>query len=204
MENEARRVLIIEDEALIAAEIESHLLALGYRVVGKARNGDKALDLLASTRADIALLDINIRGSRDGVALAEIIREKYDYPFVFLTALSDKSTLTRAAHTLPYGYIVKPFNRNDLFTTIELALHKHAAEQKPSFPELATINHRLLDPITEREYATLLLLDHGLPYKEIAARMEVSINTIKYFVKEIFIKLGVSSRHEAISAVRDL
>ncbi|MEO0731622.1 MAG: response regulator transcription factor [Bacteroidota bacterium] len=204
MEQTSHRVLIIEDEALIAAEIESHLRALGYRVVGKARNGDKALDLLATARADIALLDINLRGSRDGVYLARLIREKYDYPFVFITALSDQVTLARAADTLPYGYIVKPFNRSDLFTTIELALHKYAAEQGPAFPSLETINAPLLDPLTEREYATLSLLDEGLSYKETAARLGVSVNTVKYFVKEIFLKLGVSSRHEAISVVRKL
>ncbi|MEM9260487.1 MAG: response regulator transcription factor [Bacteroidota bacterium] len=202
METAPYRVIIIEDEALIAAEIESHLRALGYRVVGKARNGDKALDLLASTTADIALLDISLKGSRDGIDLARIIRRKYDYPFVFITAFSDKGTLARAADTLPYGYVVKPFNRNDLFTVIELALHKYAAEQQPDFPSLTTINGCLLDQITEREYLTLKLIDQGLTYKEIGQRMQVSVNTVKYFTKEIFLKLSVGSRHEAINVVR--
>ena len=140
MENRQPAVLIVEDEALVALEIERTLLKLGYRIAGKARNGDTALDLLASRQPDIALLDIDIKGSRNGIDLARVIREKYHFPFVFLTAFSDRATLAQLKDTVPYGYIVKPFNQADLLTTIELALHKHAAEQDDGFPTLQTIN----------------------------------------------------------------
>lgn len=197
-------ILIVEDEALIAAEIESTLRKLGYRIAGKARNGDKALDLLASANPDLALLDINIKGTRTGIDLARIIREKYDYPFVFLTAFSDRDTLAQLKDTMPYGYIVKPFNRGELLTNIELALHKFAAEREAGFPPLATINRKLREGLTEREYEVLLLLDEGLSYREAGERLFISLNTVKYFQKLIFAKLGAGSRLEALRMVKSL
>lgn len=198
----APSILIVEDEALIAVEIESTLRKLGYRIAGKVRNGDKALDMLASTQPDLALLDIDIKGTRNGIDLARIIREKYNFPFVFLTAFSDRDTLNSLMDTMPYGYIVKPFNRGELLTTIELALHKHAAEQDAGFPTLAAINRDLLEGLTEREHETLKLLDEGLSYREVGEQMFISTNTVKYFQKSIFAKLGVGSRHEALQVVK--
>ena len=200
----APRILIVEDESIIAAEIETTLIKLGYRIAGKARNGDKALDLLASARPDLALLDIDIKGSRDGIDLARIIRAKYDYPFVFLTAFSDRVTLNRLKDTMPYGYIVKPFNRGELLSTIELALHKFAAEREGGFPALVAVNRHLREGLTEREYEVLRLLDEGLSYREAGERLFISTNTVKYFQKAIFSKLGVASRLEALRKVRSL
>ncbi|WP_020569810.1 response regulator transcription factor [Neolewinella persica] len=196
------RILIVEDEAIIATEIEFSLRKLGYQIVGKARNGDKALDLLASTKPDLALLDIDIQGTLSGIDLARIIRDKYNYPFVFLTAFSDRATLERVKDTMPYGYIVKPFNGGELLTTIELALHKYAAEQDGGFPHLADINRELLSKLTEREYEILRLLEEGLSYREAGERLFISINTVKYFQKSIFVKLGVNSRLEALRALK--
>ncbi|MEM9929593.1 MAG: response regulator transcription factor [Bacteroidota bacterium] len=202
MEDRQPAVLIVEDEALVALEIERTLRKLGYRIAGKARNGDTALDLLATRQPDIALLDIDIKGSHNGIDLARIIREKYHFPFVFLTAFSDRKTLAQLMDTVPYGYIVKPFNQADLLTTIELALHKHAAEQETGFPSLQTINDDLVEELTEREYEVVQLLDEGLSYREIGERLYISTNTVKYFQKSIFAKLGVSSRLEALKRLR--
>lgn len=204
MEEAAKSILIIEDEAIISMEIEAALRSLGYRIAGKARNGDKALDLLASAQPDLALLDIELKGSLSGIDLARVIREKYDFPFVFLTAFSDRATLDSLRDTLPYGYIVKPFNESDLYTTIEIALDKFAAEKSPSFPTLDQINERIIDPLTKREYETLQLLNDGLSYREIGERLFLSINTIKSYQKGLFAKFGASSRHEVVSWVRDL
>ncbi len=202
MDNRQPSVLIVEDEALVAIEIERTLLKLGYRIAGKARNGDVALDLLATRQPAIVLLDIEIKGSRNGIDLARIIREKYNFPFVFLTAFGDRDTLAQLKDTVPYGYIVKPFNQADLLTTIELALHKHAAEQEAGFPTLRAINDDLVEELTEREYEVLRLLDEGLAYREIGERLYISTNTVKYFQKSIFAKLGVGSRLEALRLVR--
>lgn len=201
MQDLAPSILIVEDEALIAVEIESTLRKLGYRIAGKARNGDKALDLFATAQPDLALLDIDIKGSRNGIDLARVIRTNYNFPFVFLTAFSDRDTLSKLKDTMPYGYIVKPFNRGELLSTIELALHKHAAERDTGLPSLEALNHHLLEELTEREYEVLQLLDEGLSYRLIGERLFISTNTVKYFQKSIFAKLGVGSRHEALRVV---
>lgn len=199
----APKILIVEDEALIAVEIESALRELGYRIAGKARNGDKALDLLASSQPDLALLDIDIKGTLSGIDLARIIRAKYNYPFVFLTAFSDRQTVMSLRDTMPYGYIVKPFSRGELLTTIELALHKFAEERDGGFPSLTLLNRKLSEAFTEREYDVLRLLDEGISYREIGERLHISTNTVKYFQKSIFAKLRVGSRLEALRSVRD-
>ena len=203
-EEAAPRILIVEDEALIAAEIEMTLVRMGYRIAGKARNGDLALDLLASSQPDLALLDINIKGSRSGIDLANVIRQKYSFPFVFLTAFADRETLSKVKDTLPYGYVVKPFNDNDLLSAIELALHKFATEQEPTLPSRSTINEHLHSGLSSREYEVLLLLHEGLSYREVAERLHLGVNTIKTYQKALFAKAGISSRHQLTAWVKSL
>ena len=195
------KVLIVEDEAIIAEEIESTLHQLKYHVVGKARNGDRALDLMANTNPDIALLDINIKGTLSGIDLAKIIRKKFHFPFIFLTAYADTRTLEEVKATLPYGYIVKPFKENDIKTSIELALHQYKAEQLPEFPSRQQVNRQLTSPLTEREYQILQHLNQGFTYRAIGEQLFLSINTIKTHQKTLFQKLGVNSRHQAVARV---
>ncbi|OAV43997.1 response regulator transcription factor [Lewinella sp. 4G2] len=204
MERTVKSILIVEDEAIIALEIELALRQLGYRVVGKAANGDKALDLLASTNPDLVLLDIDIKGTLNGVDLARIIRSNYHFPFVFLTALSDRATLNSLRDTLPYGYIVKPFNESDLYTTIEIALDKFKAEHQPSFPSREALNSQLPEPLSEREYEVLRHIDEGYAYREIADRLFVSVNTIKHHQKSLFAKMQLHSRHQVSHYLRNL
>jgi len=204
MEKRSVKVLIVEDDVLVSLEIERALSALGYRVVGRTGNGDKALDLLANCRPDVALLDIAIEGTRTGIDLARIIRRDYQLPFLFLTAYSDRDTLARLMDTMPYGYIVKPFSRGDLLAGIELALHKFAAEQRGGFPSLQTVNGQLPSPLTQREYEVLSALDRGLTYQQVGAELFISLNTVKYFQRLLFSKLSVSSRLEALRLVRGL
>ena len=197
----APSILIVEDEALIAAEIEMTLRRMGYRIAGKVRNGDKALDLLASARPDLALLDIDIKGSLSGIDLANVIRRKYDYPYVFLTAFADRGTLNRVKETLPYGYVVKPFNDKDLLSAIELALHKHATERPAVFPSRPEIDRRLPEALSEREYEVLRLLHGGLAYREVGEQLHIGLNTVKTHQKNLFAKLGVTSRHQLVGWV---
>jgi len=198
-------VIIVEDEAVIAMEIEMVLRDLGYRIAGKANNGLRALDLLSSTSPDIVLLDIDLRGSISGIEVAQVIREKYDFPFVFLTALADATTLDRAKKTMPYGYIVKPFNENDLRSTIELALYRFASQQMAKEPPtLEQINEGLLSPLSLREYEVLELLNQGLSYKEVGEQLFIGYNTVKTYQKSLFAKLGVNSRHQLSQKTKDL
>lgn len=198
-----KKVLIVEDEAIIAAEIEYTLTELGYQIAGKALSGDRALDLLKSAAPDIALLDIHLKGSITGIDLAKIIRHNYNFPFVFLTAYADSSTIEQVKETMPYGYIVKPFTEEDLSSNIELALHKFSMEQKPDFPKLRTINKNLQSELTDREYEILTLLSRGLTYKDIGSKLFISVNTVKSHQKKLFAKLSVNSRHQAISKIRE-
>lgn len=199
----AESVLIVEDEGIIAAEIEMILRDLGYRIAGRAKNGLQALDLLASTSPDIALLDIDLRGKISGIEVAEVIQDKYAIPFIFLTALADATTLERVKRTMPYGYIVKPFNENDLRTALELALYRFRMQQPQQLPSQDDLNQQLLSPLTTREYEVLVLLEEGLTYKQIGERLFISYNTVKTYQKALFAKLQVSSRHQMSQVLKN-
>ncbi|MEO0724999.1 MAG: response regulator transcription factor [Bacteroidota bacterium] len=198
------RIIIVEDEAIIADEIQMMLELMGHEVVANIQNGDRALDAFALKKAELALLDITIKGSLNGIDLARIIREKYNFPFVFLTSHSDMGTLSEVKTTYPYGYIVKPFTQQNLLTAIELALHQHAAEQRDPFPTLSAFSEQLGVQFTTREHELLQSLCEGLTYKEIAAKHFLSVNTIKSHLKQVFQKMRVSSRHEAVTQVHKL
>lgn len=198
MDLKNKRVLIVEDEGLIAEEIKSTLEMIGYQVCGRAMSGDKALDLFKNSSPDIALLDINIKGTLTGIDLARIIREKYNFPFVFLTSYSDLDTLKQVQKTLPYGYIVKPFSDKDLLSNLELALYKFEQEQNGAFPTLDKVNAKLNSPLRDREYDVLVHMYDGLTYKEIGEKLFISVNTVKSYQKNLYQKMEVASRNEAI------
>lgn len=125
-----RRILIVEDEAVIAMDMAQHLREFGYEVVGIAASGDRARELAAQCSPDLIMMDIMLRGPRDGIETARAIRADADIPVIFLTAYGDRPTLERAKAASPHGYLLKPFRPNDLRTTIEVALHKQALEAR--------------------------------------------------------------------------
>ena len=125
-----RRILIVEDEAVIAMDMAQHLRDFGYDVVGIAASGERALQLSAQCKPDLVMMDIVIKGTRDGIETARAIRADADIPVVFLTAYGDKSTLERAKSASPHGYLLKPFRPQELRTTIEVTLHKQALETR--------------------------------------------------------------------------
>ncbi len=192
------RVLIVEDEPLIAEDISDFLGETNYICAGIAYDSETALDMLVNRDPDIALLDINIEGSMNGIEVAQIIRRKYNIPFIFLTSHSDKETLDKAKLTLPYGYIVKPFNEKDLISTLEMAVFRHANENKSDIPTLEHINSKLTNLLTEKEYDCLVQLFNGLTNKQMAEIQFVSVNTIKTHLKNLFLKLDVPNRTKAI------
>ena len=119
-------VFILEDENIVAKDIEQSLKKLGYNVVGIASSGEKVKELLTEgIEPDIFLMDIMIKGDMNGIEVAEFVKENYGLPVIFLTAYADENTLSKAKITEPYGYILKPFKEIDLHTTIEMALYKH-------------------------------------------------------------------------------
>jgi PAS domain S-box-containing protein len=125
-----KRILVVEDEALIAMDLKQRLKRLGYVVTSIARNADDAFSLALSQNPDLILMDIHLDGDKDGIHAAEEIRKTLDIPVVYLTAHSDSFTLERAKITGPFGYITKPFETDTLRVQIEIALFKHRTEQK--------------------------------------------------------------------------
>ncbi len=124
----AARILVVEDELIIAKGIQKRLQTLGYCVAGSASSGEEAVEKALRLLPDLVLMDINLQGSMDGVTAAELIRTKADMPVIFLTAYADADTLERAKVTEPFGYIVKPFQDITLQSSIEMALYKHRME----------------------------------------------------------------------------
>lgn len=122
------KVLIVEDEGIVARDLRDRLLEMGYVVSAIAATGEEALKKAAETRPDLVLMDIRIKGAMDGIEVAEQLRDAFDIPPIYLTAYTDEDTLRRARITQPYGYIVKPFAERELHSTIEMALNRHKAE----------------------------------------------------------------------------
>jgi two-component system, cell cycle sensor histidine kinase and response regulator CckA len=130
VETAQKRILIVEDEALIAIDLEQRLTGLGYAVPGIADSAASAIQEIEDKHPDLLLVDIRIRGPVDGIALAEQVKHRYKLPVIFLTAHADPSTLQRAKATEPFGYLVKPVGTASLPTAIEVALYKHKIEQE--------------------------------------------------------------------------
>jgi diguanylate cyclase (GGDEF)-like protein/PAS domain S-box-containing protein len=123
------RILIVEDEGLIARDIENMVKNAGYEVCGVIASGKEAVEQADKTQPDLILMDIILRGEMDGVEAAEKIRERYNIPVIYLTAHTDENTLQRAKLTEPLGYTLKPVEQKELLTVIEMALYKHQMER---------------------------------------------------------------------------
>lgn len=143
------RILIVEDERIVAKDIQNRLVKLGYEVTGSAASGQDAMRLAGDTHPDLILMDIMLQGDLDGVQTAEAIRRQFHIPVVYLTAYSDTPTLQRAKVTEPFGYLLKPFEERDLHITIQMALYKHRMERKLEESEqwLATILRSTRDAV---------------------------------------------------------
>lgn len=124
------KILIVEDEILIARELEARLSGLGYTVVSIALSGEEAIRSAVELRPDLVLMDIVLQGTMDGIAAANEIRTRLDIPIVYVTAYADESTLQRAKVTEPYGYILKPFSESEVHAAVEMAVYKHQMERK--------------------------------------------------------------------------
>jgi PAS domain S-box-containing protein len=124
-----KRILIVEDQRLIAADLENTLGRIGYEVIGSVASGEEAVPRAIETRPDLILMDIRLRGKMDGIQAAEAIRAQTDVPVVYLTAYADEETILRAKGTTPFGFVVKPFNERELRAAIEVAIFKHETDR---------------------------------------------------------------------------
>jgi len=123
-------IFVVEDGALTSALLQQHIEAMGHQFVGKADNGVDALEQIEQLRPDLVLMDINLRGDMDGIEVATQLRDRETAGVIYLTAFSDEAILERARLTEPYGYLVKPFNRQSLQASVEMGLYKSEVEQR--------------------------------------------------------------------------
>lgn len=198
------RVLVVEDEPLIAADIEQCLNTINFKVSAIAYSYDDAIAALKKKDTDVVLLDINLGEEKDGIDVATIINEQYSIPFIFLTSHADKGTLDRAKKVTPAGYIIKPFDERDLLAGLEIALYNYAQKQFLLQPKLsvAVINRNIQHPLSQREFEILENIYSGKTNQQMAESLFVSISTVKTHIYNIFLKLDVESRTAAIAKIR--
>ena len=128
----AARILVVEDEAIVAEDLRDLLEGLRYEVAAVVPSGREAIAKAVELRPDLVLMDIKLKGAMEGTEAAVKIREQTGPPVVFLTAFADERTLERAKTACPYGYLTKPFDQRTLRTTIEVALNRYREERRPA------------------------------------------------------------------------
>lgn len=181
----AIKILIIEDEILLAKDIEQSLVSNGYIVVGIATNYKKAKQLLNSNTPDLILCDINLRSDKTGIELICELQNKYQFQLIYLTAYSDEDTIKRASETNPDNYLTKPFNEKQLLTSINLSIN--------SKDKIDTV-----DIPSKRELTIIFLLSKGYNSKKISEELNISISTVDTHRKNILRKNNFSTTAELI------
>ncbi|MCG6551916.1 MAG: response regulator [Candidatus Magnetominusculus sp. LBB02] len=158
------RILVVEDETIVAMNIKDMLLEHGFDVTGVVSSAEDAIKQVEQNAPDLILMDIVLKGELDGVAAASIIHSRYDIPIIYLTAFSDDDTLSRAKHTKPYGYILKPFEGRELYINIEFALYRYKMQKRLRESEqwlLAILKLMSAAVITTDMDGTVMFINNG-------------------------------------------
>lgn len=195
------RVLILEDEPIIAEDLYSLLETSNFKIAGLSHHGEEALDMLKSRDPNFAILDINLGGGMTGLDVAEVIHIKYNIPYIFLTSFDDEATLEEAQKYAPYGYIVKPFQDRTLLATIKTALSNYERINEEKTINKETVESTFNCKLTKQEFKIIEELLKGKSYKIIASDLYISQNTLKYHAKNIYTKLEIKGRSELASMV---
>jgi len=198
------KILIVEDEVLIAKDIAIILEGIDYAVSGIAYDGTSALEQIRSNSPDLVLLDIQLGSEPDGIQIAHIIQKEFDIPFIFLTSYATEMILEKAKRTNPMGYIVKPFTEKDLFSAIKIGLYNYSQLVHPVRYDLDRFNKKIPTPLSSREFELLCDIYEGKSNQQLVSEHFISINTVKTHIRHLFEKLNVQSRTEAIVKLRDL
>ena len=146
---ETVKIMVVEDESIVAKDIQNRLKKFGYLVPAIASSGEEAIDKAGEISLDLVLMDIRLKGAIDGIEAARQIYKRFQLPVIYLTAYADEDTLNRAKHTQPFGYILKPFKERELSTTIEITLARHRLERQLKEREqwLSTVLRSIADAV---------------------------------------------------------
>ena len=186
-------LMIIEDELLISEDIKDICEIAHHTIVSTCYTSGQALISLKNKRPDLVLLDINLEGEVDGIELAQYIDQQYGIPYIFITSFSDEETLSKIKKCHSVGYIVKPFSQEQLLSSITLGLNTSTSQG--SFGN--TLRSKSVS-LTDREIEILKLLILGHNREQIAQNIYLSINTVKYHMKSLYKKVGITSQVELI------
>lgn len=191
------KILLIEDEFIIAKDIKVFLSKDNYALVDIARNGSMAIELFSNNVYDLIISDINLDEDKDGIEVITELSKIKLIPVVYLTAYSDTDIVKRAEKTMPFAYLLKPYNNNQLKVTINLAiLNSSKNNYSSNYVELETSSK--LDLLTTREKEILICFANGNSSKNISAILNISIHTVNQHKKNIKKKLGISTVGELI------
>lgn len=191
-------ILVVEDDSIILLDIREVLEAEGY-VVHAAIKPGQALLYLKDSVPDLVLLDINLDDELTGIDIAKFIMEKnIDVPYIYLTSYTDKKTLSEVKDTIPSGYIAKPYHQAQLLSTVAITLANASRKISCIQLSLEQISEKLARDITEKEWAITAMLAKGMTNPQICQKLNLSVNTIKFHIKNIYDKLEVHSRSELL------
>lgn len=187
------KILVVEDEIIIADNICDTLNDLGYETLEPAMNYTEAVALIESETPDIAILDIQLSGSKTGIDLARKINQDYNFPFIFLTSNSDTTTLNEAKKVMPPAFLVKPFSKDELYTSIEIALYNFSKKEG----EINESNHIIKDAFFIKEkglfikvnFQDILYLKAAHVYVEITLK-DKTVHVVRGSLNDIITRLS--------------
>ncbi|MGW8121688.1 response regulator [Roseivirga echinicomitans] len=182
-----KRILVVDDEVIIADDLCNTLNNLGYEALDPALSYKGAIEVLGNEQIDLAILDINLGGKKTGIDVAEFIQEHLNIPFIFLSSHTDTKTLELAKNTMPYAYLVKPYGASDVMTAIEIAFNN----QKRYSENKATTDSAHIPNLTAMEKVVIRKISENLSTKEIAEQLFISESTVKNHRHNICVKLDL-------------
>ena len=166
------KVLIVEDERILAIGMKRKLESAGYAVTGVASSGEEAIENVEKTSPDLVLMDIVLKGDMDGIEAAQQIINLYNVPVIYLTSYADEEILERAMITEPYGYLLKPLNLSELKANIKMALYKHKKENERK----EAVKNRIMD-----DYYQFMI--HGMDESKYYSEMDIRNTLLETFEK---------------------
>ncbi len=190
-------VLIVEDQLIIAETLKQMLIDLGYQCVAIVDSFDQGKIAVQSDNFDLAILDINLEGGREGIQLGEQCF-KLGKPFLFLTSYSDPETVQAAKVAKPGAYLVKPFTPQDILVAMEMTMMHCDAISDSQFDQVL---NRL--ELSERERQVLTCLKDKMTNSAISQKLFVSSNTVKFHIKNLYVKLAVTNRTELMNKLHE-